>query len=143
MIKDLIEISTTEIKNANFRKSLNRLLLAECIHNLNILGLIKDDKNNSKMVYMELFKQLETNKIELYYTNASLYSSFFKKIKDQFVEDELNDDLLLNILLKIKILKTISIIPNISELKAFKFNQRKINLTKKLKQLLEHLNEIK
>ena len=37
MIKDLIEISTTELKNANFRKSFKRLLLAECIHNLNVL----------------------------------------------------------------------------------------------------------
>jgi len=139
MIKDIIEISTTELKNANFRKSFNRLLLAECLHNLNILGLINGDKKNSNLAYMELFKKLETNKIELYYTNASLYSSIFKKIKDQFVEDEFNDDLLLNILLKIKILKTISTIQDLSELKSFKFHQRKINLTNKLKQLLDYL----
>ena len=114
---------------------MQRLLLIECRHNLNVLGLLNTKESKKQSTYYRLFEQLESDFIEIYLSQNYLHKSIFSSIKDTFVDnddDNSSDDLLQNILLKIKILKTISQFEDKTDLKIFKLEVRIKNLKDKL-----------
>jgi hypothetical protein len=130
---EVINLPIEELNKSNFEKSVRRLLLIECLHNLNILGLLKDKQINNNNLPLDLFQQLETIQIEFFLTQNHLHQTFISKVKDLFIDkDDLTKNILQNIFLKIKILKSIAQIKKIEELKRFNFDLRVKNLKKKL-----------
>jgi hypothetical protein len=137
---EVINIPLEELDKSNFEKSIRRLLLIECLHNLNVLGLLKDKQTNQNNLPIDLFLQLETTQIEFFLTQNHLHQTFISKVKDLFIDkDDLTKNILQNIFLKIKILKSIAQIKNIEELKSFNFDLRVKNLKKKLVLLKKNL----
>jgi len=129
----LIDISKKTMENSDYEETIQRLLIIECKHNLNVLGLLNTKDLKKQSTYYRLFEQLESNFIEIYLSQNYLHKSFFSKIKDAFRDnDDSSDDLLQNILLKIKILKTISQFEDKSDLKKFRLEIRIKNLKDKL-----------
>ena len=137
---EVINIPLEELDKSNFEKSIRRLLLIECLHNLNVLCLLKDKQTNQNNLPIDLFLQLETTQIEFFLTQNHLHQTFISKVKDLFIDkDDFTKNILQNIFLKIKILKSIAQIKNIEELKSFNFDLRVKNLKKKLVLLKKNL----
>ena len=124
-----------ELNSKILIKTMRRFLLIECQHNLNVLNLISKNVNQYSTVYLELFRQLESDKIEYFLINNKLQESVIKKVRDFIGNDEmdrLRENILENILLKIKMLNAISnIMPN-RDIKKFKLKERSENLEKKI-----------
>jgi hypothetical protein len=132
------------IKSSSYKKMLYRHLLLECTHNLNVLRLMKPGAGQYNKSYLSLCKNLETDKIEMFISNKHLSDSIFTKIKDAVNkndEEVLSNDILENMLLKIKALKVISELDRNPDMKKFRLKMRVQNLEQKLLKLKKHLIE--
>jgi hypothetical protein len=137
---EVINLPIEELNKSNFEKAVRRLLLIECLHNLNVLGLLKDKTSNNNNLPLDLFQHLEIVQIEFFLTQNHLHQTLISKVKDLFIdEDDLTQNILQNIFLKIKILKSIGQMKNTKELKSFNFDLRIKNLKKKLTLLKKNL----
>jgi len=138
---NLISLIDKEISKKSINESMNRLLITECKHNINLINLVSDDVNQYDDFYLNIFENLESTYIELYLTNSYLHKSIFSKVKQNLKSVDLDDyksDLLQNILLKIKILKTISKISKNEGMKKILYKKRVVNLKNKITFLIEN-----
>lgn len=125
-------------------KKLNRLLKIECQHNQNIINCIKTDLSQNNVAYSGIIDLLETNQLELFLSGMIKKESLINKIID-YKKDSLDktDDLVVNIYLKIKVLKSISKLNSEENksVKNFRIKQRLKNLKEKLVLLSKELDQ--
>lgn len=125
-------------------KKLNRLLKIECQHNQNIINCIKTDLSQNNVAYSGIIDLLETNQLEIFLSGMIKKESFINKIID-YKKDSLDetDDLVVNIYLKIKVLKSISKLNSEENksVKNFRIKQRLKNLKEKLVLLSKELDQ--
>jgi hypothetical protein len=142
-ISDIVSTinKTQEVfSNAEKRKAFNRLLLLEVKHNLNLINLLKEDLKQFSTDFLSISNMFETDFLITYMTEA--HGKSFKKILDKQIEiKELEkNDLISNIVLKIKILNSISILKSSGIItKKFRLKLRMENLKSKLEQLVDIL----
>lgn len=137
----LINQGQSMFLNSEKRKTLNRLLLVEVNHNINIINLLPEELEQFSLEYYSIFNLLETDYLIAYM--AEPHGEFFKNILDSQSQknDFEKDDLISNIILKIKILRSISLLKSsdISS-KKFRLKLRIKNLKGKLEQLGKQLD---
>lgn len=137
-ILSLVELAKQtgkEFENSAFKKTMYQQLFIECVHNREVLDLINEKANQYNKTYLELFKRLESDKIEYFLANAYLHKTILDRVTDIVKANDdisMTSDVLINVLLHIKILKTISDLPNSRDFKKFKLKVRANNLSDKL-----------
>jgi hypothetical protein len=101
--------------NKNLEKKENltvfyRFVKLECNHNLNLINCLKTGVDQQDPEIIEISNLIETAWLEIYFSEQIRNKSLVSRLKDKFIDnvDEETDDLVLNILLKIKIIKAIN-----------------------------------
>lgn len=132
----LINQGQSVFSNSEKRKALNRLLLLEVRHNLNIINLFPEDLTQFSLEYYSIFNLFETDYLIANMTEyrGNSFTSILDAQRD--INDLEKNDLISNITLKIKILRSISSLKSsdISPTK-FRLKLRINNLKGKLEQL--------
>lgn len=132
----LINQGQSVFLNSEKRKALDRLLLLEINHNLNIINLLPEDLEQVSLEYYSIFNLLETDYLIGYV--AEPQGEFFKNIVDSQSQknDQEKNDLISNIILKIKILRSIAL------LKSSDFGSKKFRLKLRIKNLKGKLEQL-
>ncbi len=111
---------------------------------LNLINYLKKDLNRQNEEINDIINLLEVNMLEVYLTNQHKNDSILTKLFDKKTDylDHEKDDLIVNIIVKIKILKSINSLPyqNKNGYKKFRLKQRVDFLRDKLLNLLNVLD---
>jgi hypothetical protein len=122
-----------------------RLLKIEINHNLNLINCLKKDLKQQDEEFNEIINLLESSILQIYLTNQHRNDSLLSKIIDPKPDliDLEKDDLNVNIILKIKILKSINTLPykNKNGYKKFRLKQRIELLRAKMIALVKILDD--
>ena len=123
---------------------LNKKLLVECTYNLSLINCLKlEDIPQKSREALKIATLMETSFLEIHQLEKIKNTTLLNKLADSNTDDlELeNDDLIHNILLKIKLLKAINELPfeEKEDYKNFRIKVRMEFLQKKLTQLSELL----
>jgi hypothetical protein len=120
------------------------LLKIEVGYYLNLINYLKKDLNRQNEEINDIINLLEVNMLEVYLTNQHKNDSILTKLFDKKTDylDHEKDDLIVNIIVKIKILKSINSLPyqNKNGYKKFRLKQRVDFLRDKLLNLLNVLD---
>lgn len=116
-------------KHHTKKASNNIQLLIECKYNLKLLSLIRDDLGQYDKIFFNILSRLKMEVLQEFIINVKLYDSFSTKITDILFLDDDNEyvkqDLLINLLVRIKILK-IYLILKIMKWQKFFYEEKSI-----------------
>ncbi len=147
-VNQFFSVSNEWNKNLEKKENLTvfyRFVKLECNHNLNLINCLKTGVGQQDPEIIEISNLIETAWLEIYFSEQIRNKSLVSRLKDKFIDnvDEETDDLVLNILLKIKIIKAINSLSFIdkSGYKKFRLKTRLGFLRNKLVALSIQLDE--
>ena len=149
MIPDFLKITNVIDGFLSMKEGLrllNKLLLIECQHNLNLINCLKSNPEQQSEETLSIISLLEMETLQLFLSDKIKSKTLLDKVIDKTfdkIEDQ-KEDLVFNIILKIKILKSISSLPfkEKSGYKRFRLLTRLNSLKKKLEQLKSELQKV-